>query len=99
MSLISQLSEAVRGVNNQVGRCLFCGSECRLHHLADGDRVECLKCGYKSPVDVFALRKHNRLARIHELAMSIENSVRHLSMELVVEDAKTMARVVRGDEG
>ena len=61
MSLISQLSEAVRGVNNQVGRCLFCGSECRLHHLADGDRVECLKCGYKSPVDVFALRKHNVL--------------------------------------
>jgi hypothetical protein len=64
MSLINQLSEAVVGNKAVVEKCPFCGAECRVHHLVEGDRVECLTCKYKSPVDIFALRKHNRVSRI-----------------------------------
>ncbi len=64
MSLINQLSEAVVGNKSTVEKCPFCGAECRLHHLVDGDRVECLTCKYKSPIDIYALRKHNRVSQI-----------------------------------
>lgn len=68
MSLINQLSEAVVGNQTVIEKCPFCGAECRLHHLAEGDRVECLTCKYKSPIDIFALRKHNRVSRIMKSA-------------------------------
>lgn len=96
MSLINQLSEAVVGNKSKVESCPFCGAECRLHHLAEGDRVECLTCKYKSPVDIFALRKHNELVR--HIAVLEGDNERLKAALLEIKDAKTYGQCAKAIE-